>query len=273
MDVGLWSHLLSTPETEDILIYEIDIADISSERLVSHQLTDGQRDRVVAMARGLSECDEDLGSRVVCFADRDWDDVLALKHDGCAYLVLTEYTAIEMHAFCGDVLDKFLRVVLRIPSPSGERICEALETALRELFLLRAGSISLSWNLHWVDPIKCMAKTESGITFSRDEYIFRYLNTRGRTGSTEEFRREVERLRALTATERRLAIRGHDFTAMLAWFLDAPEWRRMGNREMLASALMASIDTDAWRATEDYANVLKGFGRVGNASSSDSTPA
>lgn len=261
VDVGLWRHLLSDSETADVAVYEIDLVDIDGDFLIGRGLEDSRQGRVFGLASWLEEnCSGSLCARVVCVADRDFG-VFEFARIACSrYLVVTDATSIEMYLFTAEALDKFFRVALRVDL-RGEEAVEVLGPALRELFCLRAASIRLGWGLSWISPTRCMELQGELVAFNREEYLVRYL--RSRLPERETFESVVDALRNELGRDPRKSGRGHDFIEILGWFVKSRvgSWklRRLDEPQALAAALLASMDTEAWRRTDFFTEVRSRF--------------
>ena len=70
-DQDVLSNCLRGPEHRDRMIYDIDSVDIPSELLGVHELTDGKKQRVIALARELAPLPSKCLYR--CLVDRDLD--------------------------------------------------------------------------------------------------------------------------------------------------------------------------------------------------------
>lgn len=89
-----------------VAVYEIDSVHLPMELLQKHGLSDGQKGRIVALAREL-EGKIPLPEQVTCVGDSDCD-ILPQTFHQAASLVLTEYSCHEMYYFNVSTMSKFL---------------------------------------------------------------------------------------------------------------------------------------------------------------------
>lgn len=88
-----------------VKIYEIDTIEIPSETLQKHGLTSGNKQRVIALAKELSDLDEEVKFR--CFVDKDLDEWLDRMQEA-PRLKWTGPTSIELYFFCEDIIKKIV---------------------------------------------------------------------------------------------------------------------------------------------------------------------
>lgn len=156
---------------------------------------------------------------VTCVADRDYDVVLGRQYDS-PFLLFMDHCCMEMYCFNSDVLDGLLRSVAPSFPKDGETVMAGLTPLLHRLFAIRATNIDLQLGLKWLDSFEksCSIKGHS-IEFNEDDFVTRYL---GKNAQLETKQRFIQRLGEISAKlkgDRRMFIRGHDFSSVLAWYL------------------------------------------------------
>jgi hypothetical protein len=217
-DRGLTEWFLEQEGYSGVVVYSIDVVSIPSGLVIGHGLAHpSRRSEVIALALELDrECPE--AKRVTCIADADFARV-EKEEIICPVLLMTDYTSIEMYAFKPAILDRLLNVVQPRLMLRGEDILQSISPMLQTLFALRLATKELKWDLAWLSFDRCTKLNNGRIEFDRDEYIGRYLNTRGRRGDEAIFRSKLADVMERFSQEVRNQIRGHDFIEVLSWFL------------------------------------------------------
>ena len=201
-----------------VTVNEINNVDIPANLILAAGLSDGNKSRVIILARELERI---LGSEMVsvtCIIDGDFDDLLGQKHD-CAFLLTTDHTCLELYFYDPRCINKLLRLVVYGFPKSARSVPAELQAPLQELFLIRMASHSLRWNIKLTQFEKLCKLTETGITFDRNKYVQRVLMANQKADFAEQFFEQVEVGRRLLTHDPRKQIHGHDFVALLAWYI------------------------------------------------------
>jgi Protein of unknown function (DUF4435) len=248
-DKLLLEWFLEQKEYQDFAIYEIDTVNISAQRLFELGLNDNKRSRVIALALDIQDRMSELPSHLTCIADKDFDWLFGKEYQ-CDLLLFTDYSCLEMYLFNEAILDKFLRLGLRLSDPKSPEILNQISKVLEELFLLRATNEALNLNMEWLDSFgNCcnLNKANNEIQFDLTTFIVKYLNKNGKRSQESIFRTKFAELRTKELVEIRYKIHGHDFTELLCWYLKPylrKEIRGSYNSEILAGNLLVCIDAE-----------------------------
>lgn len=155
-----------------------------------------------------------------------------------------------MYLFNEVVLDKYLRLGLRLSQPKAREILNQVSRVLEDLFLIRATNEALELNMTWLEKFgDCckLNKNNNQIQFELKTFITKYLNSNGNRSQESRFITKLEELRAKELIEIRYKIHGHDFTELLCWYIRhylRKEIRNSYNSEILAGSLLACIDAE-----------------------------
>jgi hypothetical protein len=145
-DRDIFSAFLSQADG-DLKFYEIETVDISADTLKKHQLTDGNKQRVVALARELSVVDGNC--RYVCVADKDLDHWLG-KLEITPGLNWTKYTSIELYFLRQDIISSILVKACKIKTDDFDKVFAAIVDLLSHLYALRLADRYLDLNMRIV---------------------------------------------------------------------------------------------------------------------------
>jgi hypothetical protein len=124
----------------------------------------------------------------------------------------------EMYLFNQTVLDKVFSLVVGRQPKSIPEIQNELARVLQEVFLIRAANERLSLNASMLDIRKCCSIQGDVISFDGPEYVRRFLK-HGSIYPIEKLSDEIDRLRSRLQADPRNGINGHDFVALLRWYL------------------------------------------------------
>jgi hypothetical protein len=258
-DQALLAWFFEASGVVDIAIYEIATVNVPAQLVLDKNLEDNNRGRVVAFACELDECStRDLTSNVICVADSDFDNFLEQTHQ-CRLLILTDYSCMECYFFREEVVDKFLRLFVRLPLVASEVLGHLADT-LKSLFLVRlANKIS---RLGLVNlPFQGFCRlTGSTIEFDQETYIDRYLNKNARQAEKDEFLALVQSLRERLPGEVRQSIHGHDFIDLMLWYVSAVRRpRRAYDPGLFERGIHACIELGQLRENYLFSELLRRF--------------
>ena len=197
-------------------IYEIDSVEILPTVLAKHGLTNGSKQRVIALARELAT----LPVRNSCsyIVDRDLDHWFG-SLESTPGLRWTRYCSIELHFFCPEAVHALLALTCKARIPNINAFLESLEVSLVNLYALRLADRELNWSMRWLPLEPCLTKTAVGVSVDIRTYVDRLLQTNGKAKQKADFNALAAAWRAKLGDECecRLQIRGHDFVDLLVW--------------------------------------------------------
>ncbi len=202
-----------------VRVYEVDQVEVPAGTVLALGLADNMRGRVIALAGELDRLsDVDLRGRVVCWADRDLDSILNVEHS-CGLVLLTDYPAMESYCLTERTLGKVVAVTFAIAGLGGADVAEGIGDVMKEMFLIRAASASLSTAWRIVSCVGQCGLVGTRIAFRRGEYVRVLLDANQARQDEELLEDEVERLRDRLGEDRREWAHGHDLVRLLRWYL------------------------------------------------------
>lgn len=217
-DRDLLAHLAKKIGSRDIVFYEIDAIDVPAERLLAHGLTDGNKQRVIALARDLSVVG--AKGKYRCIVDRDLDHWLGQLED-TPRLLFTRFCDVESYFLLEPLVAHFLVTVAKCRIPDWREFYSSFLIALREMYALRLTDRRLGWNLSWISIEKgFQVGGNSKIKFDMADYLPKLLAKNGKTKEVEYFMRDHTSACNLLNGDPRLYVRGHDLVDLLAWVVD-----------------------------------------------------
>jgi hypothetical protein len=126
----------------------------------------------------------------------------------------------EMYCFDSDVLHSLLTALAPSLSFDSDRILKKLAPLLQRLFAARATNIALGLGLKWLDSFEKSCTTiGDSIEFDEDDFITRYLGKNAQLKAKPQFVQKLSEISLKMDGDRRMYIRGHDLSVVLAWYL------------------------------------------------------
>lgn len=214
-DKDVISACLASSNEIGIAVYEIDGVDVPAELVFSHGLTDGNKQRVIVLARELQStlsCD----CSVVCLVDRDLDHWLKELED-IKYLKWTRFCSIES---CFDSETTIKSILVDFHGSKIKNFQEyfgSLVDTLTVLYALRLADAHCSWGMTWIPFEKCLSRENDSIRFDLNDYVQRLLIKNSKSKKSDEFLASYKHWRELLIGDFRLFSRGHDLVDLLAW--------------------------------------------------------
>jgi hypothetical protein len=259
-DSSFVSWFLRVNNLRDVRVSEIDLIEIPSELIARRHLRPGRRGAIITL--GLELCErvgQSPPARIACIADRDGEDIT--PYVGCEFVLFTDYACREMYYFDPRVIGKILAIGAGRTEADPNRILEALQMVLVQLFAIRQTNLALDLNLEWLSFERCCALSrEHEILFDLDDFVRRYLNKGGRLSALGKFTEELQQRSAVMATDPRMCINGHDFTALLAWYLNKTGLRSPSESDEIGRMLAVAVEND-WLVQEHlFHGLLHRFG-------------
>jgi hypothetical protein len=196
------------------MAYEIDSVEVPAELLIKHGLTEGNKQRVIALARELSGLPAKCSYR--CLVDKDLDHWFGAI-EATARLIWTEFSSIELHFFSDEILRDILITTAKCKINSWEKYNDSLIGILSDLYALRLADRELSWSLEWSPVEKCLSHKNGQIFFDVAVYVERLLIKNNKMGLHNQFETSVATWKKKLFGDHRNYIRGHNFVELLAW--------------------------------------------------------
>jgi hypothetical protein len=216
-DKNLVEWFLLENDKRNFAVYEVGLFEVDPNEVLALGLQDNNRGRVIAAAINLAKhCGEK--ARVSCIADRDFDKVLEVEWE-CDLLLLTDYTCMLMYAFNLKVLRKYFRFRVRGFGKSASRAILEISEALETLFAVKLANQILALGLKPVKWQDCCSLEINGVDLDVEEYLKRYLNKNARRSEMARLVDQIQECRSWMKFDPRFHIKGHDFIAILIWYI------------------------------------------------------
>jgi hypothetical protein len=227
-DVGSYKWFLEETGRDDVLVYPISAVAALGDHLEEFGLgrldKGSKRSQVILLAFILQKEIPGAARNVSCIADADTQHIQP-EDFGSSFLILTDYTGLELYGFRADFITKLIRLGSPNLPLSGDELISQITEPLEKLFSFRVSNHQLSWGMEWISPEKEYSLTDGVLKFNEDEYVKKYLNTKGKLGSKAEFWKAVEGVRRTFGENHKAQIRGHDFIELLTWYLRKRAYR------------------------------------------------
>lgn len=201
----------------DISIFTIDLIDIPDSLIDKYsdlQLNKGSnRDKLIAFSY---ELDKEIESElsILCIGDMDYDKCLDKEYSN-KFFTYTDYQSSELYSFNRDVLEKFLRFVIKVYPQTAHELIMNMGEILQELFVIRAANELLEWGMVWLDYYKYISIEGDRIVFKENNYVRAYLSKNDRLSDIEKFRSATENVKSKLSSNKKFNIRGHDIACLL----------------------------------------------------------
>jgi hypothetical protein len=198
-----------------VAVYPISSVEIPDDELRAIGQRPNNRESVCYLACFLATSH---ARRALCIVDADFTIIRGSKVPDPP-LFQTDYACMEMYFFNPSSFTKFFALCChRSDWPTGA-IMDALVYVLQEFFLYRCANDDLGWEMTWLEKPVCVTLNAWRIDFDSNEFVLRLLNKNSRAADKAEFLKHVDQLRKRLTAEPRHQMNGHDFTALLAWYL------------------------------------------------------
>lgn len=214
-DASIISWFLRENSINDAVVYSIESVDISDGDLIASDLSGGNRDRVIFLARFL---DGKHVQKVACIIDADFS-YLSGQGPVNPPLFMTDFSCMEMYFFTERCFAKLFSICYRKFDWPVQDIMRNISWVAQEFFLYRWANNVLGWGMDWLERIVCMNMDGWEVRLDEDGYITRFLNKNGRLANKVEFEAQVRNLRSSLRGDRRFQMNGHDLISVLAWYV------------------------------------------------------
>jgi hypothetical protein len=215
-------------------VYSIDSVNITNAQLADCGLTNGNKQRVIALARLLAATSS--GNCYRCVVDRDLDHWFGPLEEARG-LRWTHCASLEVYFYSEKRIRELLEVTCKCRIGDWREFLRSFEEVLLELYALRLADRALNWTLKWITFDRCLAPNGSRIAFDCDEYSNRLLAANNRVAARAEWCTQTASWRGRIAGDPTLAIRGHDFVDLLVWVVV----KFRGQRELAKRAAMERL--------------------------------
>ncbi|MBS7243190.1 MAG: hypothetical protein KIG98_02430 [Comamonas sp.] len=248
-DKEILGQYAKSHEHNDISFYEIDSVDVPHDLLKKYHLTDGNKQRVIALANELEILGE--SSKVFCLVDKDLDHFFEeIKDKG--RLRWSIFCSIEGHYLSEQTITDIIFTLGKAKIIDSQAFMRSLEITLKKLYALRLSDRKLSLNLNWVALKKYLKKKGDEVDFNHNSYINSLLNANSKMQYLADFKKEFEDWILKVNCDIRDCSRGHDYTQILAWSIEAFG----GQKEFSTSAAIERLFVLLARSVKTLSNEI-----------------
>ncbi len=242
-DKRILEWFLSRIEANDVKVYEIDTVDIPEDMFVQERGATGNRGRIIALCNELENKFEN-NLNVIGIIDLDFDRVLN-RGINVNYVLLTDYSSMEIYLFKINVIQKFFIMVVGRNRNITNRFFQEAIPILQNLYLVRLVKEALMPSMTWIDPSRCFREIGRELQFDWEEYVRRLLNSNGWPVTEDEFIENISHYRGLLPANPIHSIHGHDLNLVIKIWINkvlriSPQLR---DREILGG-LTASVELE-----------------------------
>ncbi len=223
-------------------IYEIDTVDIPVLTLQGYSLTEGNKQRVIALANELASIS--ASCQFSCLVDKDLDEWLCCMVQ-LPRLVWTKYTSIELYFLNEDFIREILIVAAKCKIGRWTEFYDSLMHTLKVIFSIRLADRDLNLGISWVEYKKSFKFDNDCIVFDKDGYINKILNANSKTSELKNFKVSQEKWLLALSGNPKFYIRGHDLVYALAWVVGKAKGVKEYSSEISISRLFVLLSHHA----------------------------
>lgn len=196
-----------------ITVYEIDSVDVPPEVLAKHGLTDGNKQRVIALGHELAL--ETGDCRYRCIVDKDLDEWLD-RIRNVDRLSYTEYCDVEGYYLASPAFKHLVVIVAKAKVSNWEIFLSSLLKALNFFYSVRLCAAKREWIIDGVELRKSISVKGSEVLVEKDSYVLKVLNKNKLAKEVVAFTAEVVREQDALSDRPYHAVRGHDLVEVVA---------------------------------------------------------
>ena len=243
MDRRIYGWYLNQVASKRVTVFEIDSIEIPSDVLLSHGLGSGNRARIIALALELDGGLTSVLPTVRCIADSDFDFIFRFRIEA-EHLLYTDYTSVDLYTYEEDLLKKALWLGFNVPQAVIAPLVESISSVLEDVFIVRAANQKLDWGMRLIPFTRCCAIEGLSVTFDKNDFIDRCLDSNSRRNERIVFEEFCEELQAVYLDDHRQRIRGDDYFELIGWYLkERWDWSGYRNeRRSIMPNLIAALD-------------------------------
>lgn len=193
-------------------VYSIDTIELPMEVLSKYDLTEGQKQRVITLAKEIAASGH--ACSVLCVVDLDFDKFLGSAHSA-VNLVATDFACLESYFWVDDILKAAFLAAVPAPKRNALLLID-IENILRGLYALRLADQKLGLSLNWVDIKTYVTMVEGRVGMDLGLYGERVLLASGKSRERVSFFAQVQSFTNALPRDSRHCLQGHDLLKLLS---------------------------------------------------------
>lgn len=226
-DVDVLSRCIDSDHINKPTIYHIDTVDVPNELLTKYGLSDGNKQRVIALAKEMNLNAALDNSSYLCFVDKDLDEwlgeILSVKK-----LCWTKYTSLELYFYSAAFLEEILLVMAKCKIKDWSSFNASFIEVLKNIFACRLVSKYLDLNVRFVSYDKYIKRENDILSFDSGSFIKNSLMNNSLANRCGDFiSSHSDWCNRMNGLEKAF-IHGHDFVDLISWciksFKGVPEF-------------------------------------------------
>lgn len=211
-DKDILEKFCNEQEIQNNSFYIINNVDIPIETLNKYSLTNGNKQRIIALAHELSILPNCSTKFII---DKDLDQWLGISFE-VSNLYYTEFTCLEISLADKLFIKEILTDISKCNLKNWEAFLESFFYVLKSFFSIRLTAKKLNLSITWIDPHKNIQITQEKITFDHSEYINKLLINNSMHPIYDQFNQTFEESQKIYCLDYRYLTRAHDLTYLLA---------------------------------------------------------
>lgn len=213
-DKEILDRIFSSRQGPVRTVYEIDTINVPPEVVISHKLTDGNKQRVIALARELALIDDDCSYR--CLVDRDLDHWIGAMEQ-TKRLAWTEFTSIEAYYLNPDFINELIIVLAKCSIDAWPEFLRSMIECLKSLYCIRLAAAEMKLNATLVAYAKSFKRAGSRVVFDEKGYVLKYLQANSAANRIDQFNKILGAWKAKVDGNPQYYVHGHDFVYLICW--------------------------------------------------------
>ncbi|WP_272525599.1 DUF4435 domain-containing protein [Providencia sp. PROV196] len=195
-----------------IISYTIDSVELPISILQKHGLTEGNKQRVIALAKELSISESGNYKLLV---DKDLDHWFS-GIDDIPNLLWTDYSSLEMYFFTEEIIRSIIVDISNCKIDDWEVFYNSFILVLKELYSIQLACRELDIKTSWCEIRKSLSIINGELKFDIQGYIIKNYNAENFGLTRENFLVAQDMWLSKLNCDNRLCIRGHDFVDLMA---------------------------------------------------------
>lgn len=207
-DVDIVSAHVAGPNRK---VYPVDVVDVSSSIVYNHGLTPGEKAELIVLMRELKCVSHDV--RFVI--DKDTDHWFPPLEHGPG-LRWTRWCSLELYFYDELQVRDLLTRAGRCKIADWNAYWSDMRNALNDMYVMRLAARELGLAIKWIPINKYITCDKHSLKFRGAEYLSNQLQKDGCSARISDFKSAQSSWKQRLQCDAREAIRGHDFTSILA---------------------------------------------------------